>query len=160
MKWTIHELMKRAKSDNSLDFTLDLKEFITEELEDLVDISETKITGDYMYDDVEEIFDFYLHINTQLIMLCALTLREVPVDLNFNTHLSFSKEYVDDDTHVIEGITIDINEYIFSEILVEKPMKIYSKDALKEYHEDIHKLDEEELMANSPFANLIKDEEE
>lgn len=159
LKWTIHELIKKSKSENTLDFTLDLRRFITEDLKDLVDISETSVIGDYVYDDVEDIFDFQLHIKTRLTMLCALTLKEVPVDLDFDTHLSFSMEYIDDDTHVLEGITLELDQYIFSEILVEKPMKVYSKGALEEYHEDIHQMNEEELVASSPFAKLNKEEE-
>ena len=78
-------------------------------------------------------FDF--NITTSISMLCSLTLEEVNVDLDFETQLNFSVEYIDDDTHVLEGITIDIDQYIFSEILIEKPMKVYSPNALDEYEE-------------------------
>ena len=159
MKWTIHELMKKAKSDNSVEFSLDLNEFISEELEDLETISDTHVTGFYLYDEDEEIFDFELHVETTLTMLCALTLKEVTVPLDFQTHLGFSLEYIDDDIHVIEGITIDIDQYIFSEILVEKPMKVYSPGALEEYHEDNFEPDEEELLKISPFAKNNKEED-
>ncbi len=160
MKWTIHELIKKAKTDNDLDFTLDLTRFLPEDLEDLVGIDETRVTGFYEYYEPEEVFDFQLNIKTTLKMLCALTLKEVEVNLDFTSKLSFSMEYIDDDTHVIDGITIDIDQYVFSEILVEKPMKVYSSHALEEYHEDIHDVDEEELLENSPFAKIKNMEEE
>ncbi|MBN2540204.1 MAG: hypothetical protein JXB08_01630 [Bacilli bacterium] len=159
MKWTIQELIKKAKSDNTIETTLQLSRFLTEELEDLVGIGDTLVTGDYTYDDIEEVFDFQLHIETTLTMLCALTLKEVPVKLNFTSHIGFSLVYIDDDTHVIDGITIDLDQYIFSEILVEKPMKVYSPQAMEEYREDIYEMDEEERMATSPFAKYIKEEE-
>jgi len=154
LKWTIHELVKKAKTENSLDFTLDLNRFITEDQEDLVSISKTQITGQYWYDEPNEIFDFQLNIKTTLTMLCALTLREVKVNLDFTSQLSFSSDFVDDDTHVIDGITIDIDQYIYSEILIEKPMKVYSPHAREEYKEDIEILDEEEKIAASPFAKI------
>ena len=156
MKWTIHELIKKAKNQNALEFSLDLNKYITEKQEDLVKINETKIKGYYDYFEDDELIVFVLNIKTELIMLCSLTLQEVKVDLNFDTEINFSTEYIDDDTHVIDGITIDLDQYIFSEILVEKPMKVYAEGALKEYKEDIFEASEEELISNSPFAKLKK----
>jgi uncharacterized metal-binding protein YceD (DUF177 family) len=154
LKWTIHELIKNSKTDPDLRFSLELNGFITEEIEDLDHISITEVDGFYEYDKDEQLFVFDLNIKTQLTMLCALTLKEVLVDLDFNTRLNFSTSPADDDTHLIEGITIDIDQYIFSEILIEKPMKIYAPGALKNYHEDIHEMDEEELISSSPFAKI------
>jgi len=159
LKWTIQELVKKAKSDTSIEATLNLSRFLTDELEDLIGISETHVSGDYIYDDIDETFDFQLNIKTTLTMLCALTLKEVFVPMNFTSHIAFSVNYIDDDTHVIDGITIDLDQVIFSEILVEKPMKVYHPDAMKEYHEDLYEMDEEERMATSPFAKYIKEEE-
>ncbi|MBI9010020.1 MAG: hypothetical protein JEZ05_08310 [Tenericutes bacterium] len=154
MKWTIHELIKRSKTDTDLDFTLDLNGYITEEIDDLEKISITEIEGFYDFIKEENLFIFDLNIKTKLTMLCSLSLKEVIVDLDFNTHLNFSTTPVDDDTHLIEGITIDIDQYIFSEILIEKPMKAYDPEALANYKEDIHLMDEEELTSSSPFAKI------
>ncbi len=156
MKWTIHELIKNAKSNNNLEFTLDLNRFITEDQEDLVSISETKVSGFYVYDELNEIFDFELRIETILTMLCALTLEEVKVSLDFASQMSFSSDYIDDDIHVIDSFTLDIDQYIFSEILIEKPMKVYSKNALEDYQEEIYEMNEKELLENSPFAKIKK----
>lgn len=156
MKWTIQELIKKSKSDTDLLFELNLNHYITEEIEDLVDISTTYVDGYYEYLHNEELFVFDLNIKTQLTMLCALTLEEVLVDLEFNSQLNFSTDPVDDDTHLIDGITIEIDQYIFSEILVEKPMKVYAPGAKEQYHEDIYELDEEELVSSSPFAKIKK----
>jgi len=156
LKWTIHELIKNAKSNNNLEFTLDLNRFITEDQEDLVSISETKVSGFYVYDELNEIFDFELRIETILTMLCALTLEEVKVSLDFASQMSFSSDYIDDDIHVIDSFTLDIDQYIFSEILIEKPMKVYSKNALEDYQEEIYEMNEKELLENSPFAKIKK----
>ncbi len=156
MKWTIHELVKKAKSENLLEFTLDLNRFISDDQEDLVGIFPTKVSGHYEYDEPNETFYFELNIKTTLTMLCALTLKEVEVKLDFVSQISFSSSFVDDDTHIIDGITIDIDQYIYSEILIEKPMKVYSRHAKEEYKEDIVSMDEEEITSQSPFAKIKK----
>ena len=154
MKWTIHELIKRSKTNTDLEFTLDLNGYITEEIEDLEKISITEVEGFYDVIKEENLFIFDLNIKTQLTMLCSLSLKEVTVDLDFNAVINFSTTPVDDDTHKIEGITVDIDQYIFSEILIEKPMKAYDPEALANYKEDIHEMDEEELTSSSPFAKI------
>ncbi len=156
MKWTIQELIKNSKSNTGLNFKLKLDNYITEEIEDLVKISDTLIVGNFEYIEDEELFIFYLNIKTKLTMLCALTLKEVEVDLDFNSELNFSTDPMDDDTHKIEGITIELDQYIFSEILIEKPMKVYAPGALKNYKEDIYEMDEEEKVSSNPFAKLKK----
>ena len=154
MKWTIHELIKNSKTDTDLKFSLDLNGYITEEIEDLDRISITEVDGFYEFIKDEQIFIFDLNIKTQLTMLCSLTLEEVLVDLDFNAQLNFSKNPIDDNTHLIKGITIEIDQYIFSEILIEKPMKIYAPNALENYQEDVHVMDEKELTSSSPFAKI------
>ncbi|MFO7969136.1 MAG: YceD family protein [Bacillota bacterium] len=156
MKWTIHELIKKADSDIDLNRKINLKEFLSEDFNDVVDILDTSVSGNFEYIKVEDTFAFYLNIKTTLTMLCSITLKKVNVDLDFNTDLYFSRDYIDDDTHVIDGITIDLKPYIFSEIITEKPMRVVSQDAYENYEEDIEKLDEEEIVENSPFAKLKK----
>ncbi len=156
LKWTIHELIKKATNDNEINESLDLRKYLRDDFIDLVDILETSVTGNFTYHEIDELFAFNLKIQTTLIMLCSITLKEIPVNLEFYSQLNFSIEFIDDDTHVIEGITIDLEPYIFSEILVEKPMKIVSRDAYDKYHEELEELSEEELIENSPFARLKK----
>ena len=156
MKWTIHELIKKVKNQNDLFFLLDLNRFITKKEEDLVKIGETEVSGYYNYYKDDSLIVFDLNIKTIITMLCSLTLNEVNVNLDFNAVFNFSTEYIDDATLLIEGITIDIDQYIFSEILIEKPMKVYAPEALDTYKEDIFVATEEELITNSPFAKLKK----
>ncbi|MCF7924441.1 MAG: YceD family protein [Candidatus Izimaplasma sp.] len=156
MKWTIHELIKRANSDIDLDQKLDLSRFLSEDFNDVIDILDTSVSGKFEYLKAEETFAFFLNVKTTLVMLCSLTLKKVNVNLDFNTDLYFSRDFIDDDTHIIDGITIDLDPYIFSEIITEKPMRVVSRDAYEEYSEEVEKLDEEEIVENSPFAKLKK----
>jgi uncharacterized protein len=154
LKWTIHELIKKVRSENTFNITLDLSEYITTDFEDFVAISPTKVSGFFEVLEDNSLIIFNMHINTELTMLCSLTLKEVLVKLDFDTEIKFSTIYIDDDTHVIDGITIDLAPYVFSEIVIEKPMKVISKAAYKEYHEENFELPEEEVVENSPFAKI------
>jgi uncharacterized metal-binding protein YceD (DUF177 family) len=156
LKWTIHELIKKAKNDNIIEGKLDLRPYMKPDLIDFVDILDTFIMGDFHYNENEELFVFNIQIKTTIIMLCAISLEEIPVEVSFSSELNFSKKYFDDNTHLIDGITIDLKPYIFSEILIEKPMRIISSKAYEEYHESLEKLSDVELMENSPFAKLKK----
>lgn len=156
LKWTIQQLIKKAKNDNFIEEKLDLRNYLSDKQEDLTDILDTEVVGQYHYYHDDDTFVFDLHIKTTLIMICSLTLNEVPVKLDFNSQLKFSVNYIDDDTHVIEGITIDLVPYIFSEILVEKPMKVIAKGAEKSFKEETVELDQIEIDELNPFANLKK----
>ncbi|QLY39383.1 hypothetical protein HF295_00320 [Hujiaoplasma nucleasis] len=156
MKWTIHELKKKVYSDNEIDQVIDLKAFLSDDFVDLIDISSTSIKGYYEYIKAEDVYAFYLKVQTILTMLCSITLKEVKINLDFDTDLYFSETNDDDDIHLIEGITIDLNPYIFSEIITEKPMRVISPDADKEFHEEKDTIDETEVLENSPFAKLKK----
>jgi uncharacterized protein len=156
LKWTIHELIKKANNENFIQAKLDLRPYLSKEFEDLIDILETEVSGEYEYFQSEEMFSFDLDIKTTLIMLCSITLREIKVPLNFHSQINFSLSFIDDDTHVIEGITIDLKPYIFSEILVEKPMRVISEDAYEVYHDEVTELTDEEKESSNPFAKLKK----
>jgi len=156
LKWTIHELKKKVYSENDIDQVVDLKNFITEDFNDLVDISPSKISGYFDYIKEDDVFAFYLSIQTTLTMLCSITLKEVKIDLDFNVELYFSETADADDIHVLDGITVDLNPYIFSEIITEKPMRVISEHAYDQYHEEKKSLNEEEIVSNSPFAKLKK----
>lgn len=156
MKWTIHELVKKAKNDNLIEGTLDLRKFLSSDVIDLLDISSTKVAGKYYYNEIENIFSFHLNIDTELKMLCSLSLETVSVNLNFYSQINFSVNYIDDDTHVINGITIDLAPYIFAEILIEKPMRVIASNAKIDVKQDLIELTDEEKEAANPFAKLKK----
>ncbi|QWC00446.1 DUF177 domain-containing protein [Mycoplasmatota bacterium] len=156
MKWTIHELMKKVHSDNEVYETFDLRPYLSEDFNDLADILPTSVSGYFDYIKDEEVFAFYLHIKTTLKMLCSISLEEVIVPLDFHSELYFSETKEDDDIHLIDGITIDLKPYIFSEIITEKPMRVVSENAYENYEEEIEELNEEEIVEDSPFAKLKK----
>jgi uncharacterized protein len=156
VKWTIHELKKKVYSDNEIDVSVDLSSFVTEDFNDIKKISSTQVTGYFFYEEEEDIYTFSLDIQTTLTMLCSITLKEVDVALDFHSDIIFSETTEDDDIHKIDGITIDLLPYVFSEIVTEKPMKVVSEDAYEDFDEEQETLTEEEIVENSPFAKLKK----
>ncbi len=154
MKWTIHELRKHHRTNNSFEYVLDCNQYLGDDADDLVDISPVNIQGLFSWIQQDKIYLFELKIQCVCTMLCAITLEEVEVPLSFSTTLEFAQEIFDDNTILIEGVTIDLDPYIWAEILIEKPMKVVSKHAYDHYQEDIVKLDLEELIDNNPFAKL------
>jgi len=151
MKWTIQELKKLSRTSREFDGELDLSSYIQED-DDILNISPVKVTGTYqIIEDSEYIFD--CHIETVITMPCAVTLEDVDVPLSFNTELTFAKTMQDDNTFLIEGITIDLDPIIYSEILIEKPMRVVSPGS-EEFLSSSETLDEEEKESNNPFASL------
>ncbi|MFW6272401.1 MAG: YceD family protein [bacterium] len=119
MKWTIHELMKKVQSHNEINETIDLRSYLTEDFNDLVDILPNSVSGYFEYIKEEDVFAFYLHIKTTLKMLCSITLEEVSVPLDFYSDIYFSETNEDDDIHLLEGITIDLKPIFFQKLLLK-----------------------------------------
>ncbi|MDD4354656.1 MAG: hypothetical protein PHP61_01990 [Candidatus Izemoplasmatales bacterium] len=154
MKFSLQELRKQQTTDNRIDFVSDCSSFITSDLEDLVGISPVQVSGTYFVHEADNRYIFDLRIRCHCIMLCAVTLEEVTVPLDFETILEFSEKITDDYTFPIQGTTIDLDPIIFSEILVEKPMRALSPNANQKDFSEIVKLDDEERLKDNPFSKL------
>jgi uncharacterized protein len=148
MKWTIHELMKLENSNNQFEETIDLSEYI--ESTDIIRISDVHVKGDFETFDAEE-FIFYLSIDCTLILPCAITLKEVEYPLSIDVEEVFTT-YKNDESNIIEGITIDLLPIIWSNIILEKPMRILSENAYDEV--DFENVEFEEDEPKNAFANL------
>jgi uncharacterized protein len=125
MKWTIKELIKLERWNNNIDETVDITPFLSGT--DIIRASKIKVTGSFEIFDQEE-FVFDLHIQGKLVLPCARTLVEVeyPIDLKIEEVFT---TFQDEETNYIEGITIDLLPVIWSNILLDKPMRIVSPDA-------------------------------
>jgi uncharacterized protein len=151
MKWTIHELIKNQKMNNTFEETLDLSNFIDNT--DIVRISAVDVSGEYEIYDNEE-FVFYLSIRCTLIMQCAITLKDVEYPMDLEVEEVFTT-YKDEETTKIEGITIDLLPIIWSNILLEKPMRVVSENAYDEVDYENETFEDEERV-NTVFASLKK----
>ena len=156
MKYSVLELIKHYRTDNRIAYVFDADNCLNDDFPDLVGISPVVVCGSFQVDHDDEIFTFDLEITCGLTMLCALMLEEVKVPLSFKTSLTFALKQTEDYMLPVEGMTIDLDPYIFAEILVEKPMRAVSENAYDHYREEIVKLDENEKLNDNPFAKLTK----
>jgi uncharacterized protein len=148
MKWTIHELIKKYATNNKfkavIDFTEDIKGT------DILAISPVEVSGDYeVYDNSE--FIFYIDIKCTLTLECAITLKEVPYELDIQVEEVFSTEE-DEESNTIEGITIDLLPIIWSNIILEMPMRVVSENAYDNFELDNTEFDDDEI--ENAFSNL------
>lgn len=148
MKWTIQELVKRVNTDNTFEGNIDFSDYL--ENSDIVKISNTEVKGDFeIYDHTD--FVFYMEVKTKITMLCAITLEEIDIELDFDIEETLSTEKNDDFIH-IDGITIDLLPIIWSNIILEKPMRVVSENATVDFEENNVEFEAE--STNNAFAEL------
>jgi uncharacterized protein len=153
MKWTIHELKRRANADPTFDFVEDFTPFL-QGSGDILAIAPVRVCGTYRMQNQDSEIWFEATVETTLTMACAITLEEVEVPLSFQTDLHFAKTQVDDSVFLIEGITIDFSPVIWSEILIEKPMRVVKSGASLEPSEE---RPEDDADTTHPFSALNDD---
>ncbi|PKL00110.1 MAG: hypothetical protein CVV56_07830 [Tenericutes bacterium HGW-Tenericutes-1] len=154
MKWSINELNKFRLTNNTFDYVSDFHSFITDDLVDLIDISDVSVSGSFQVLEAFEQYLFDVKIQCTLTLACAISLKPVEVPMDFETTLSFATSLVDDSVYLIEGNTVDLDPVVWANILIEKPMRVVASDAYDEYSEEIVTLDEEEKMNQNPFGKL------
>ena len=150
MKWAIPQLRKLAKP---FDFEYDFDLF--NELQVKNDIKEVKkchVNGtcyEVSYD--EYLFD--LDVELELVMVCSVSLLDVLVPLEFNTKVRFTNSIDDSsDDYLITKDTIDLDEALLSEIVLNIPIKV-----VKEGYEDEFSDQEEMEEENNPMLQALKD---
>jgi len=149
MKWTISQLKKMQYQNNEFEKTIDFTSFIPED-EDIIDIKPTNVKVFFEIED-DAYYHFDLEIDTVLIMACAKTLKPVNVPLHIEVTETFTFDE-EDDYRTIEGITIDLLPIIWSNIYLEKPLRVVHKDA---QNKDFDKPEENDSI-NPYFKDLNK----
>jgi len=159
MKWTIQELRKLRNTGNRFAYTADFDRFLSEDQIDIVAISPVVITGSFAVLKDPDEFVFEVTVQCILTMPCAITLADVEVPIDFMTELTFAEVPIDANVHQIEGITIDLDSYLWGEILIEKPMRVVAPGAYVGFAEEQVTFDEDDRPESAnPFAKLKKPE--
>lgn len=149
MKWTIYELIKLERYNNQIDTTVDITPFLPGI--DIIKATPIRVVGEFhVYDKEEFVFD--LQITGTLTMPCAITLKEVEYPVDIDTEEVF-RTVRDDDSIFIDGITIDLLPIIWSNIILDKPMRVISEGAYDEV--DFEPVTFEDEPTNA-FADLKK----
>lgn len=125
MKWSLEQLNKYRHQDFEFNERIDLSEYCKDDLE-IDSIELTTVAGRFYIENADYVFD--LDIQTTLIMLCAKTLKPVEVPLDFEVTERFSLS-VHDDARLVNANTIDLIPIIWSNIYLEKPLKVVHPDA-------------------------------
>ncbi len=148
MKWTIHELIKKQATNNKFEAVLDFSNEIANT--DILAITKVNVKGDYEVFDSSE-FVFNIDIRCTLTLECAISLKEVPFEIDIQVEEVFSLEE-DEETTTIEGITIDLLPIIWSNIILEMPMRVVSENAYDNFELDNTEFDDDEI--ENAFSNL------
>lgn len=124
IKWTVGQLKKKIYQNPYFDETVDLSGFISEDL-DVISITPTRVEGSI--DIVDEFFYFDLNIKTTLEVACARSLKPVQLEMDFDVLETFT-DIEDDEYRQIDGLTIDLLPVIWSNVYLEKPMRVIHPD--------------------------------
>ncbi len=150
MKWTVSQLKKKHHQNNQFEATVDLSKFIDDN-GDIISVDPTHVQGIIDVED-DRYYHFDLTIHTTLWMACAQTLEPVRVPLVIEVTETFTHD-AHDDYRTIEGITIDLLPIIWSNIYLEKPMRVTHPKASSSF--DDYQV-EKEPSVNPHFEALKK----
>ena len=149
MKWTIQELIRQYNMDNTFIGEIDFSDYL--ENTDIEKISKVSVEGDFeIYSDNTE-FVFYMDIDCVITLPCAISLEPVDVTLSFGVEETFST-VKNDDFNYIDGITIDLLPIIWSNIILEKPMRVISENATNNFEKDNVEFETDNI--NPAFSKL------
>lgn len=126
MKWSLLQLNKIQKFPYEFNSEFNFKEDI-KDVEDIFDIDIVKVQGlIYRLDD--ETYRFKYVIKTTLTLQCALTLEPVEYEFENEYDEVYSTEE-NDDFFLIENNTINLDEIVWSNIIIDKPINVSRPDA-------------------------------
>lgn len=151
MRFSLQQLRKLSKPYSFKD-DVSLDELIG--FEGILKILNLDIEG--LLNEVDyNTFTIDFHLKCYLVLECAVSLEEVlyPLDIKFKEVFSLED---DDETFKIEQNTLDTKEAIITNILVNKPVKVY-KEGVSFTDEDEHFQDEEEDEGINPAFKSLKD---
>jgi len=149
MKYKVIDLINNALKNTDIDGVISYKD---KEGDEYLSIDDVIVEGYYDYIRSQEMFAFHLHISTNIVAPCAITLKPVKVLVDFDTDLFYTFKVVDDDSFEIVGNTIELDEEIWGEIVLHMPLRIVSDGAIYQDEEEF------EIEKRNPFSELDSDE--
>lgn len=146
MIFTLDQLKKNVSQ--TLDVTLNFKSLI--ENSDLIsDIDEVHVTGTYQFLASEHLM-FNLHVKTTLVLPCAITLKPVRYDVEFDFEEEVSK--TEETEYQINGVEIDLASIVWGALVPEVPIAVIADDA----PEGLYDKEKEVNPAFSSLKDLLK----
>lgn len=120
-------------------------------VEGILDIQNLIINGTISLID-DDSYKIAFNLKCTLVLESAISLKEIPYELDIDFTEYFSKED-DDESFMINGQTLDTKEAIITNILINKPVNISGSDEVF-YDEDDTFEDDEEDNINEAFKSL------
>lgn len=137
MKWSLQQLYRLGKQPFNFSGEYDFKDRI-KDIDDILDISIVNVEG-FGQNINEDRYMFQLHITCNLVLECARTLD--PVDFPIDLEVTEIYDTIDDgEVNFVEKNTIDLEDAVWENIYLEKPMRIF-KEGTTRYTDDVHELE-------------------
>ena len=129
MKFSVQQLQKINPSPLEVSEQIDYRDFLDGlTSSDLLDIALVDVSISISKLDMNTFqFDYVIHADLGL--ACALTLERVPYVMDLNISETYSTLPDSDDVYPIEGNTIDTKEVVWSQILMNIPIRVVRDDA-------------------------------
>ncbi|HHU24608.1 MAG: YceD family protein [Bacilli bacterium] len=129
MKWTLGQLRKLPESYDFcsvMDFTKE-----SESIDDILAIKGVKVEGTITRKNLDS-FYLSLTIDADLVLACAKTLEPVdyPMHLEIEEWHGIEEDRLEEeDYYWLEKNTLNLDEIVWSAILINKPIRVIHKDA-------------------------------
>ena len=149
MKWAIPQLRKLAKPF-SFEYDFDLFNELQVK-DDIKAVNKCHING-VCYEVSYDEYLFNLSIEIELVMVCSVSLLDVIVPLNFDAQIRYSYSIDDSsDDYLIAKDTINLDEALLSEIVLNLPLKVVKPGYENEF------MEEEEVEEINPTLKALKE---
>ena len=132
MRFTLAQLRRQQFADNTFESSADLRRYI-DKSSDLIDVADVHFKGTFSI-EADHFFHFDLEIMATLTVACAITLEPVEISVDIEVRETFTEDDTDEYRR-IDGITIDLLPVIWSNIYLEKPMRVVKDGATFESDE-------------------------
>jgi len=128
MKWTQQQLFKIQTFPHSFETIFDFSSALTN-ASTIKAIGPAHVSGS-IHRITTEKYELNMHINVSLLVLCDVTLDEMEHLLDFDATeiVSFVPDSSDDVVE-LQSNTLDLSEFVWASILLEKPIRIVKEDA-------------------------------
>ena len=135
MKWSLQQLQKINNHPYIVNVTYDYSDYLenlknTGTETDILDVKKVDAIISIEKLDMEN-FKFDYHISAELEIACALTLEPVLYNMNINVSETYSTnpDEEDEEQYPFDGNTIDTKMIVWSNILVNIPIRVVRDDA-------------------------------
>lgn len=131
MKWSLQQLRKINSFpyyfETNINFNDSIYQDVINEREDIYKLNEVNVTGNLIRID-EETYEVNYTMKTVVVMACSLTLDEVEYVVDESFQEIYSTK-VNDDWYLIEKNTINLDEMVWSNLIMSLPIRVVRSDA-------------------------------